>query len=201
MISGIPSHFHFFLASRSPRRQQLLRELGLEFEIVIREYDENYPQGLSGAEIAEYLSSKKASLFREDISEHEIVITSDTIVWCDNQVLDKPSGPEDAVRILKILSGKTHEVITGVTFLSDKGEYTFSDATKVTFDNLTDEEIAYYVNEFKPYDKAGGYGIQEWIGLTGIISIEGSYFNVVGLPVQKLYRELIKYINNISKQD
>jgi len=201
MISGIPSHFHFILASRSPRRQQLLRELGLEFEIVIREYDENYPKGLSGAEIAEYLSSKKASLFREDISEHEIVITSDTIVWCDNQVLDKPSGPEDAVRILKILSGKTHEVITGVTFLSDKGEYTFSDITKVTFDNLTDEEIAYYVNEFKPYDKAGGYGIQEWIGLTGIISVEGSYFNVVGLPVQKLYRELIKFINNISKQD
>jgi septum formation protein len=201
MLSGIPPYWHFILASRSPRRQQLLKELGLDFEVIIKEYDENYPLGLSGSEIAEYLSLKKASHFRDDISENIIVITSDTIVWCDNQILDKPSGPEDAVRILKILSGKTHEVITGVTFLSMKGEYTFSDTTKVTFDNLTDEEIAYYVNEFKPYDKAGGYGIQEWIGLTGIISVEGSYFNVVGLPVQKLYRELIKFIDKISKRD
>jgi septum formation protein len=201
MFSAISSDWNFILASRSPRRQQLLRELGLDFEVVIKEYDENYPQGLSGSAIAEYLSLKKATHFRDDLSDRDIVITSDTVVWCDNQILDKPTGPEDAIRILKILSGKTHEVITGVTFLSGKGEYTFSDTTKVTFDNLTNEEIKYYVHEFEPYDKAGGYGIQEWIGLTGIISIEGSYFNVVGLPVQKLYRELIKFIEYISKRD
>ena len=201
MVSGIPSSWHFILASKSPRRQQLLRDLGLDFEIVAREYDEKYPPELTGAEIAEYLSLQKALLFKNDISENEVVITSDTIVWCDSQVLDKPSDPEDAVRILKIISGKTHEVITGVTILSCKGEFTFSDTTKVTFDNLSDEDITHYVNEFKPFDKAGGYAIQEWIGLAGIVSIEGSYFNVVGLPVQKLYRELIKYLNNISRHD
>jgi septum formation protein len=199
MISGIPDKWHFILASRSPRREQLLRELGLKFDIVVKDYNEEYPAGLSGTSIAEYLSYQKAQCFKGSISDNEIVITADTIVWCCNQLLDKPSDSMEAVDILRIISGKTHEVITGVTFLSRYSIYTFSECTRVTFDNLSDEEINYYVQEFKPYDKAGAYGIQEWIGLTGIISIEGSYFNVMGLPVQKLYRELKKYISEIDK--
>ena len=199
MISGIPDNWHFILASRSPRREQLLRELGLKFDIVVKDYNEEYPAGLSGALIAEYLSNQKAQCFKGSISDNEIVITADTIVWCCNQVLDKPSDSGEAVDILRFISGKTHEVITGVTLYSNYRTYTFSESSKVTFDNLSDEEINYYVQEFKPYDKAGAYGIQEWIGLTGIISIEGSYFNVMGLPVQKLYRELKKYIEKINK--
>jgi septum formation protein len=194
MIPGFPDNRHFILASRSPRRQQLLRELGLEFDVVVKEYNETFPDNLSGREIAEYLSRKKAGLFAGEISDNDIVITADTIVWCSNRVLDKPTDYQNAVDILRFMSGKTHEVITGVTFFSTQGEYTFSDISRVTFDNLTDEEINYYVKEFKPFDKAGGYGIQEWIGLTGIISVEGSYFNVMGLPVQKLYKELKRFI-------
>jgi septum formation protein len=195
MISGIPSDCNIILASKSPRRQQLLRELGIDFKVKVIDYDESYPPELSGKSIAEYLSLNKAKLFLNEVSDNELVITADTVVWCDNQVLDKPADSDDAFRILRFISGKTHEVITGVTFLSKNKVHTFSDITKVVFDNLTDEDIAKYINEFKPYDKAGAYGIQEWIGLTGILSIEGSYFNVVGLPVQKLYRELIQYFN------
>jgi septum formation protein len=194
MIPGFPDNRHFILASRSPRRQQLLRELGLEFDVVVKEYNETFPENLTGREIAEYLARKKAGLFAGEISDNDIVITADTIVWCSNRVLDKPADYRNAVEILRFMSGKTHEVITGVTFFSTHGEYTFSDISRVTFDNLSDKEITYYVKEFKPFDKAGGYGIQEWIGLTGIISVEGSYFNVMGLPVQKLYKELKRFI-------
>jgi septum formation protein len=200
MPIGILDNWHFILGSRSPRREQLLRELGLEFRIVIKEYNEDWPDNLSGSGIAEYLSRQKAFEFKGEISEDEIVITADTIVWCGNEVLDKPADHEEAVDILRFMSGKTHEVITGVTFLSNRAEYTFSETTRVTFDNLSEEEIDYYVKEFKPFDKAGAYGIQEWIGLTGITSIEGSYFNVMGLPVQKLYRELKRYIEKLNKQ-
>jgi septum formation protein len=198
MVIGIPDNLHFILASRSPRRQQLLKELGLSFEIVIKDYKEDYPANFSGASIAEFLSHKKALRFRNEISDNEIVITADTIVWCNNKVLDKPSDYKDAVEILRTISGRTHDVITGVTFFSNKGDHTFSEVTKVTFDKLSEEEINYYIEKFKPFDKAGAYGIQEWIGLVGIISIEGSYFNVMGLPVQKLYTELKKYIENIN---
>jgi septum formation protein len=198
MVNGIPDNWHFILASRSPRRAQLLKELGLKFDIVIKDYKEEYPGNLSGAEIAEYLAYEKASQFRGDLSDNDIVITADTIVWCNNTVLDKPSSFKEAVEILRIISGKTHDVITGVTFLSNLGEYTFSSTTRVTFDKLSDEEISWYIKEFKPFDKAGAYGIQEWIGLAGIISIEGSYFNVMGLPVQKVYTELKRYIENIK---
>jgi septum formation protein len=198
MVIGIPDNWHFILASRSPRRQQLLNELGLEFEVVIKEYVENYPMDLSGANIAEYLAHEKALQFKDKIFDNEIVITADTVVWCNDKVLDKPSNYKEAFEILRIISGQTHDVITGVTFLSNLGEYTFSETTRVTFDYLKDEEINFYIQEFKPFDKAGGYGIQEWIGLVGIISIEGSYFNVMGLPVQKLYIELKKYIQNIN---
>lgn len=199
MLIGIPENIHFILASRSPRREQLLRELGLKFDIVIKDYNEEYPTNLRGAEIAEYLSQNKALLFRGEISDNDIVITADTVVWCSNRVLDKPLDYNDAVDILRIMSGKTHDVITGVTFFSNHGEHTFSETTKVTFDHLSDEAIDYYVREFKPYDKAGAYGIQEWIGLSGIISIEGSYFNVMGLPVQKLYTELKQFVKKLNK--
>jgi septum formation protein len=198
MIFGIPDNWHFILASRSPRRQQLLSELGIIFETRILDFEEDYPDELSGYEIAEFLSFKKAQYFKGNISDNEIVITADTIVWCCNEVLDKPLGYQEAFEILHKISGKTHDVITGVTFLSNFGYRTFSETTKVTFANLTDEEIDFYIKEFKPYDKAGAYGIQEWIGLAGITSVEGSYFNVMGLPVQKLYTELKIYIKNIK---
>ena len=198
MMIGIPDNWHFILASRSPRREQLLRELGLKFDIALKDYREEYPENLSGAKIAEYLAHQKALSFRGGISDNDIVITADTIVWCCGKVLDKPSDYNEAVDILNIMSGRTHEVITGVTFYSNQGEYTFSETTRVTFDNLTDEEIDYYIRNFEPYDKAGAYGIQEWIGLTGIISIEGSFFNVMGLPVQRLYTELKIYIRNLN---
>jgi septum formation protein len=198
MIFGISDKWHLILASRSPRRQQLLEELGLNFEVRINDYDEEYPDDISGSEIAEFLAYKKALCFKGKLSDNEIVITADTIVWCSEKVLNKPVDYTDAFGILKTLSGKSHEVITGVTFFSKFGEHTFSDLTKVTFDNLSDEAIDYYINKYLPYDKAGAYGIQEWIGLVGIISIEGSYFNVMGLPVQKLYYELKDFIKNIE---
>ena len=171
-----------------------MEELGLKFEVITRDYAETFPGDLKAAEIAEYLSGEKASLFRNKVRENEIIITADTIVWCNNRVLGKPSGKDEAVEMIKILSGNTHEVITGVTILSPFKEKTFSDTTKVTFDSLTLEEILFYVENFKPYDKAGAYGIQDWIGLAACSRIEGSYFNVVGLPVQKLYRELQNFI-------
>lgn len=198
MVTGIPDKWHFILASRSPRRQQLLKDLGLNFDIVVRDFREVYPPGLSGVEIVEYLAREKAALFKNEITDNDIIITADTIVWCKNRVLDKPSSYEEAFDILQIISGKTHDVITGVTFLSNQNEHTFSETTRVTFDSLSDEEIDFYIREFKPYDKAGAYGIQEWIGLVGITSIYGSYFNVMGLPVQKLYTELKRYIKNID---
>ncbi len=198
MVIGIPDKWHFILASRSPRRQQLLSELGLDFKIVVKDYNEDYPDNLSGIGIAEYLARQKALQFKGEISENEILITADTIVWCGNKVLDKPSDYNEAVDILCFMSGKAHEVITGVTFFSNRAEYTFSETTRVTFDNLSAEEINFYVKEFKPFDKAGAYGIQEWIGLAGITSVEGSYFNVMGLPVQKLYKELKRFVKKLD---
>jgi len=188
------NNFKIILASRSPRRQQLLRELGLKFDVVIKEYPETYPEGLSGEEIAIYVAHEKASSFKNEISDNEIVIAADTIVWCNNKVLGKPLDFEDAKRILNEISGNTHEVITGVSLFSLSKEITFTDSTKVTFETLSEEEIHYYVEKFKPYDKAGAYGIQEWIGLIACSHIDGSYFNVVGLPVQKLYKELQNFI-------
>ena len=188
------NNFKIILASRSPRRQQLLRELGLKFDVVIKEYPETYPEGLSGEEIAIYVAHEKASSFKNEISDNEIVIAADTIVWCNNKVLGKPLDFEDAKRILNEISGNTHEVITGVSLFSLSKEITFTDSTKVTFETLSEEEIHFYIDKFKPYDKAGAYGIQEWIGLIACSHIDGSYFNVVGLPVQKLYKELQNFI-------
>lgn len=194
MIIDNLNKYRIILASQSPRRQQLLQESGLSFEVVIKEYAESYPKGLTGEEIAKYVAHEKAASFKREISDNEIVITADTIVWCNNKVLGKPVNYEDAVSILKEISGNTHEVITGVSLLSTKKEHTFSVSTKVTFEILSEEEIHYYVDKFKPYDKAGAYGIQEWIGIIACSHIEGSYFNVVGLPVQRLYKELQKLL-------
>jgi septum formation protein len=194
MITDKLNDYKIILASRSPRRQQLLQELGLKFEVVTREYSETFPDGLNGDEIARYVANNKAASFINEISYNEIVITADTIVWCNNRVLGKPAGRDDAACILKEISGNTHEVITGVSLLSSSKQITFSDSTKVTFDYLSEEEIYYYIDSYKPYDKAGAYGIQEWIGIIACSHIDGSYFNVVGLPVQMLYKELKRFI-------
>lgn len=194
MIADTLNDYRIILASRSPRRQQLLRDLGLDFEVVNREYDETFPEGLCGDEIARYVAHEKAVTFRNEIAENEIVITADTIVWCNNKVLGKPRDSEDAERILNEISGNTHEVITGVSIFSLSKEVTFTVTTKVTFEILSDEELKYYIENFSPYDKAGAYGIQEWIGIIACSHIEGSYFNVVGLPVQRLYKELQNFI-------
>jgi septum formation protein len=200
MIIDKLNAFNIILASRSPRRQQLLRELGLKFDVVIKDYEETFPEGLNGEEIARYVAFKKAASFENEISDNEIVIAADTIVWCNNKVLGKPVNQEDAFAILKEISGNTHEVITGVSLRSKSKELTFSDSTKVTFETFTDEEIYYYIDKFKPYDKAGAYGIQEWIGILACSHIDGSYFNVVGLPVQRLYKELQRFILEKDKR-
>lgn len=194
MLTDHLDNYRIILASRSPRRQQLLHDMGLKFEVVTRDYEESYPENLKGEEIALYLARKKSESFKNELSVNEIVITADTIVWCNNEVLGKPVDAPDAKRMIRALSGNTHEVITGVTLLSSLKDKTFADSTKVTFENLTEEEIDYYINKFKPYDKAGAYGIQEWIGIAACSRIEGSYFNVVGLPVQKLYKELKEFV-------
>lgn len=194
MIADTLNNYRIILASQSPRRQQLFSELGLKFDIVTREFDETYPNGLTGEEIATYVARSKADSFKKEIRENEIVITADTIVWCNNKMLGKPVDYKDAIRILKEISGNTHEVITGVSLLSSSKEFTFSVSTKVTFEPLSDDEMNYYIDKYKPYDKAGAYGIQEWIGIIACSRIEGSYFNVVGLPVQRLYEELKGFI-------
>jgi septum formation protein len=181
------------LASGSPRRQQFLRELDANFEVRLKEVEEVYPDTLQGAEITDYLAELKASALDETMSDDEILITSDTIVWHENKALGKPKDMDDAFAMIKSLSGKTHEVITSVCIKNAGKSETFNETTRVTFNELTDEEIAYYLEEYKPFDKAGSYGIQEWIGLVAIAKIEGSYANVVGMPVDKVYQHLMKF--------
>jgi septum formation protein len=195
MIIDKLNEYKIILASRSPRRQQLMRELGLKFDVVISEYDEIYPEGLNGEQIAKHIAFEKAASYKDELADNEIVIAADTIVWCDNKVLGKPLNREDAASILKEISGNTHEVITGVSIRSITKELTFSESTKVTFDTISEEDIYYYIDKYNPYDKAGAYGIQEWIGIAACSCIKGSYFNVVGLPVQRLYKELIRFIS------
>jgi len=188
------NRYRIILASRSPRRQQLLYELGLKFEVVTRNWTEKYPRHLKGAKIALYVAGGKAKAFQSEVKDNEIVITADTIVWCNNKVLDKPAGKADARKILREISGNTHEVITGVCLLSAVKQTSFFSSTKVTFSELSGEEIEYYITNFNPYDKAGAYGIQEWIGIAACSRIEGSYFNVMGLPVEQVYHELLRFI-------
>lgn len=193
------NNYRLILASQSPRRKQLLSELGLRFDIVVKDYNESYPEYLKGEEIALFLARSKADCFRDEIKDKDIVITADTIVWSRQKILGKPASKRDAISMICELSGATHEVITGVVLLSGKGEKSFSETTRVSFDVLTDEEIEYYVEKFRPFDKAGAYGIQEWIGIAACSRIEGSYFNVVGLPVHRLYRELLDLISSEQK--
>ena len=177
------------LASKSPRRQELLRLMDIDFRIVLKDVDESYPAGLSPEEVAVYIATKKAEAFDEDIAD-EVILTADTIVVIDDKILGKPETPEHAVEMLKTLSGRVHRVITGVCILH-KGKYNkFFDVSEVFFRKLTDEEITSYVEKYSPLDKAGSYGIQERIGLIGIERINGSYTNVVGLPTEKVYQQL-----------
>jgi len=194
MIDRINKKYKIILASGSPRRQQLLRELGLEFEVNPVNVEEVYPTHLQKEDIAIYLSELKAKAFDfNKLCENCLVITADTIVWLDNEILPKPNDAKEASLFLNKLSGMSHDVITGCTLRTKDKMKSFYSDTKVYFKNLKQEEIDYYITHYKPFDKAGAYGIQEWIGYTGIEKIEGSYFNVVGLPVQKLYTELLKF--------
>ena len=185
----LKSH-HLILASGSPRRQEFFKNLELDFEIRLKPVKEEYPPRLTHFEITNYLAQLKALPYKEELKPKDILITSDTIVWHDNKALGKPRNEDEAFNILKSLSNKTHEVITSVCFTTTNFEKTLHNITKVTFKALTDEEILYYIKSYKPYDKAGAYGIQEWIGLIGVTKLEGSYFNVMGLPVHLVYKTL-----------
>ena len=183
-------HFEIILASKSPRRQQLLSDLGLKFSVQSMDIPEEFPGGLGMTEVPVYLAELKAEAFRPILKDNQLVITADTIVWLDGQVLNKPTDYADGFRMLKDLSGKKHQVLTGVCLLSTEKKVSFFTSTDVWFKQLSDDEISYYLENYRPYDKAGAYGIQEWIGYIGIHRIEGSFFNVMGLPVQSLYEHL-----------
>ena len=179
------------LASNSPRRRELLAGLGFPFEVrVLEGIDESYPQDLPVSEVALYIAGKKAEAYRQAITDDELIITADTVVIVGDEILGKPVDEADAVRMLRELSGRTHQVTTGVCLLSSEQESRFAVTTDVTFKTLTDEEIQYYVSHYKPFDKAGAYGIQEWMGYIGVTGLHGSYYNVMGLPVQRIYSEL-----------
>ena len=179
------------MASGSPRRQELFKELGLEFSIQVKAVEEIYPPTLKGAEITNYLAELKAAAFT-DLAENDVVITSDTIVWLNDKAIEKPKDKPHAIEMLQEISGKCHEVITSICIKTFTSKKVFYDVTKVCFKSLSIEEINFYVENYQPFDKAGAYGIQEWIGFIGVNRIEGSYFNVMGLPVHKLYEELMK---------
>ncbi|CAL2064245.1 Maf-like protein [Tenacibaculum sp. 190524A05c] len=191
MLNEKLANYNIILASGSPRRQQFFKDLDLNFEIRLKSVDEVYPEYLKAEQITDYLADLKAQPFRDELSEKDLLITSDTIVWLNDQALGKPKDYNEAFDILKRLSGNTHRVITSVSLKNKSFQRIINDSTTVFFRDLTDEEIHYYITTFKPFDKAGAYGIQEWIGKVGINKIEGSYFNVMGLPVHKLYKELM----------
>ncbi|MBV5312268.1 MAG: septum formation protein Maf [Prolixibacteraceae bacterium] len=182
--------YEIILASKSPRRQELLRDLGLKFSVQSMDTPEDFPKELGMTEVPVYLAELKAEAFRPILKNKQLVITADTIVWLDGQVLNKPTDYADGFRMLKNLSGKKHQVLTGVCLLSTEKKVLFYASTDVWFKELSDEEIQFYLENYRPYDKAGAYGIQEWIGYIGIYHIEGSFFNVMGLPVQSLYEHL-----------
>ncbi|MBY0067290.1 Maf family nucleotide pyrophosphatase [Empedobacter falsenii] len=184
---------NIILASQSPRRKELLAGLGLQFSTISLDIDETFDRNeFKKEQITEYLSAKKAKAYT-NIQPNDLIITSDTTVWVDDESLEKASNREEAYEMIKKLSGKTHSVYTSVTIRSLEKEVTFSDETQVTFADLTDEEIYFYIDNYKPFDKAGAYGVQEWIGYIGVDNMNGSYFNVMGLPTHKLYKELVKF--------
>ena len=190
MLDNI-SKYKIILASNSPRRKELLSGLGIDFSIrTLSGIDESYPSYFKGEEIPKYISGQKAKAYKEMMNDDELIITADTIVYVEGEVLGKPTDKDDARRMFYRMSGRKHEVITGVSIVTKDKTVQFATTTKVTFAVLTDEEIDFYIDNYHPYDKAGAYGIQEWIGYIGITGIEGSYYNVVGLPVQRLYTEL-----------
>lgn len=190
MLSEKLKNHHIILASGSPRRQQFFKELGVDFEIRLKPIKEDYPSRLKHFEISDYLAQLKALPFKNELKDNDILITSDTIVWNDGKALGKPLDDTDAFAMLKSLSNATHEVITSVCFTTTKFEKTLNDITKVSFKSLTDKEIDYYIKTFSPLDKAGAYGIQEWIGQIGVTKLEGSYFNVMGMPIHLVYKTL-----------
>lgn len=185
--------FNIILASGSPRRQQLFHDMGIDFELRLKPIEENFPSELTGAEITDYLAELKASAFEGELNTGDILITSDTIVWHQNSALGKPSDPAQALEMLKSLSQRTHQVITSVCFKTAEKTKTVNCTTRVSFGEISEEEIEFYIDEFRPFDKAGAYGIQEWIGLIGIEYLEGSYFNVVGLPTHLVYKTLLEF--------
>lgn len=186
--------YNIVLASKSPRRQELLKGIGIDFTILTKEVDESYPTRLPSIDVAPFLSLKKAKAFEDaELPENYMVITADTVVIVDNEILGKPKDREDAVRMLNMLSDRVHKVVTGVTVHTKDKTKTFSVTSKVTFEMLDNLEIEYYIDKYKPYDKAGAYGVQEWIGCCGVSNVEGSYFNVMGLPTQKLYKVLKEF--------
>ena len=190
MLKEKLKNYTIILASKSPRRQQFFKDLNLDFTIKLKEVEEIYPQELKGTEITDFLADLKSKAFT-NLKERDLLITSDTIVWLNNKALGKPKDKADAFKMLKELSNKKHKVITSISIKTKKFQKIINDVTVVNFKKLTDDEIKYYIKNYKPFDKAGAYGIQEWIGFIGIKNIEGSYFNVVGLPVHKLYKELM----------
>lgn len=191
MLSNL-NKYQVILASKSPRRKDLLTALGVDFKVKEQtNQDESYPKTLQGAEIVEFLAKQKSSSF--ETKENELIISADTIVCVENKVLEKPNNEYEAKEMLKLLSGKTHQVFTGVCLKTKEKQRVFSVTSSVTFSSLSDEEIDFYIKNFQPFDKAGAYGIQEWIGFIGIQSISGSYWNVMGLPLQRLYQELKKF--------
>ena len=186
--------YKLILASNSPRRKELLAGLGVPFEVrVLQDIDEHYPESLPVNEVARYIAKEKADAYRRVVASDELIITADTVVIVGDEILGKPVDETDAVRMLQLLSGRTHQVTTGVCLLTAEKERCFDVTTDVTFKPLTDEEIHYYVDRYRPFDKAGAYGIQEWIGYIGVTGLNGSYYNVMGLPVQRIYQELTKH--------
>ena len=190
MLSEKLKKFHIILASGSPRRQLFFKEMDINFTIELKEIDEIYPDTLRGVEITDFLSKLKASAFT-DLKENDLLITSDTIVWFRGEAVEKPKDAAEAFKMIKSFSGRMHKVFTSVTFTGKNFQKTIHDMTKVWFNDLSDEEINYYIETYKPFDKAGSYGIQEWLGYIGINKIEGSYFNVMGLPTHLVYKTLM----------
>jgi septum formation protein len=194
MLKKKLANYSLILASGSPRRQQFFKDLDLDFEIRLKDVEEVYPPELKAVAITNYLAELKAAAFEDELNENEILITSDTIVWHKDKALGKPKNEQEAFTILKSLSNTTHEVITSVCFKTKEKTELISEITKVTFNPLTEEAIRYYLDNYKPYDKAGSYGIQEWIGFVGVTKIEGSYTNVMGLPTDKVF----DYLHNLD---
>ncbi|MFC5683912.1 Maf-like protein [Flavobacterium sp. MAHUQ-51] len=194
MLRNKLKKYQIILASGSPRRQQFFKDLDLDFEIRLKEIEEIYPAELKREAITNYLAALKAAAFEGDLKDNEVLVTSDTLVWHNEKALGKPKDKQDAFAILKSLSNATHEVITSVCFKTNTKTDVIYEITKVTFNELSDDAIAYYIENYQPFDKAGAYGIQEWIGFIGVAKIEGSYANVIGLPVDKVYQ----YFNNLK---